>query len=308
MVYMVKLVDEKPSLVPPASTGIPEKKTPATKKDIEELGDRLIWPPPFTRDLRLNKMQTALNDEDAVMQDTSLSDTEKVLRVAELKQQYNVHDNELFGAKRLGAVPNKPLRMLPPNDTVDMKDESDSETLNGMDTDEEETEEDEQSITDEDSDDSEDDIQALYPHDELLENIKPYRKQNAKAMLKKLTADGRLRWDGRGNVFYKDRQVPGANIKQLVNYFQTAHRKRVLPNPAGKNIFGQALRHAHANEDVLLGGKQDERIRTIFKGYPPKTPGFRASRKPPQSSPTRTPRSIKRRRVDNSKVVTHLES
>ena len=138
---MVKLIDNYPP-GPSTKDHIPEQQSTATKQDIEDLGDKLVWPPTFTRDLRLRHMQKVLNEEDAVMQNTSLSDTEKVLRVAQLKQQYNVHDRELFGAKRLGAVPTKPLPTMPPNDSPDIKQkaEDDSDVLDETDSDEEEEE------------------------------------------------------------------------------------------------------------------------------------------------------------------------
>ena len=54
------------------------------------------------------------------MKDPTLSDTEKVLRVAEYKQQYNVQDRELFAPKRLGAVPAQPLPQAAAAKTVKM--------------------------------------------------------------------------------------------------------------------------------------------------------------------------------------------
>ena len=83
----------------------------ATKEDIDKLGEKLVWPPEFTRDAKLKKMQKLLKLEKEVMEDSSLTDTEKVLRVAEYKRQYNLHDNERFDPQplKLGAIPPVPL-------------------------------------------------------------------------------------------------------------------------------------------------------------------------------------------------------
>jgi hypothetical protein len=304
MVYMVKLVDEKQPVLPPASTNIPERSTPATKKDIEELGDKLVWPPAFTRDSRLKKMQNVLDEEDRVMKDTTLSDTEKVLRVAELKQQYSVHDNELFSAKRLGAVPTKPLpTTVPLNEPADDEDEDDSDVSSETDAEVEEEYDEESEI-----DDSEDDLEdtLTYTPQELVQNVKTHRRAKTRAMLKKLALDGKIKWDGQGNVYYKEKQIPQANISQLVGYFQTAHKQKHLPSPPGKKVFGQALRNAHAMEDVLLGGQQDDSIRTIFKGHTPKTPRFRPRRQSTTAASS-PPRPIKRKRLDDSKIVRDWE-
>lgn len=51
MVYLMKLAEDGP----------------ATKKDLHELGDKLVWPPEFTRDSKLKKMQSLLDQENAVM-------------------------------------------------------------------------------------------------------------------------------------------------------------------------------------------------------------------------------------------------
>ena len=308
---MVKLIDNYPP-GPSTKDHIPEQQSTATKQDIEDLGDKLVWPPTFTRDLRLRHMQKVLNEEDAVMQNTSLSDTEKVLRVAQLKQQYNVHDRELFGAKRLGAVPTKPLPTMSPNDSPDIKQkaEDDSDVLDETGSDEEEEYEEEykeleekeiedQSSSESLSDDSDlDHLQDGYTVANIIKSVPQHRRAKATKMLKKLAADRKITWDDQGEIYYRHKQITGANIGQLVKYFQTAHKKKPLPSPIGKRIFGHALRKADAMDDILLGGKQDDSVHKIFIGHSPKTPRFTSTMPATQFS---TP--IKRQRLDDSKVV-----
>ena len=287
----------------------PAPKEPASKEDIETLGDKLVWPPPFTRDIRLKKMQQLLKKEEEVMRDPSLSDSEKVLRVAEIKQQYNVQDKEVFEPQRLGAVPAQPL----PQAAKKMKSEdSDDAASDDSDT-SVETVIDQSEYEDDLSDDDEID-QVGYSPESLLSLVAPYRKAKTSVMLKKLAVDGKLNWDGQGRVYYKGNKIPGSNIKDLVTYFQTAHKKSPLPQPPGKEIFGQALRKANALEDVLLGGREDDSVRSVFKGRTPKTPWSRSRKFPQQARKPREKmvspglsRPTKRRREEDTKTVTHLE-
>ena len=291
MVYLMKLSEDIP----------PEE--PATKQDIEDLGDKLVWPPPFTRDIRLKKMQNLLNKEEEVMKDPSLSDTEKVLRVAEYKQQYNVQDKELFEPERLGAVPSQPLPQ-PSTKAEKIDPDVDSDASDETVIDQSEYE-----------DLSEDEVDRTGPSPEaLIQRVAPYRRTKAKAMLKKLAADGKLTWDHRGKVYYKGKVIPGSNIQHLVQYFQTAHKRNPLPQPQGKNIFAQALRGAHALDDVLLGGEEDNNVRQILKGHSPKTPAFplrrsryEKARKLDKLASPDLSRPLKRRREEDVKTVTQLE-
>ena len=296
----------------------PSPKAPATKQDIESLGDKLVWPPAFTRDIRLKKMQNLLKKEDDVMRDPSLTDTEKVLRVAEYKQKYNVQDKELFEPERLAAVPSQPLPPLtskikaekPNQDTdSDVSDTSDVTVIDQSDYDD---------LSDDDVDG-----QTDYLAEDLLQMVPPHRKAKTTVMLKKLAADGKLNWNNQGKVYYRGKKIPGSNIGHLVQYFQTAHKKNPLPQPHGAGIFAQALRKAQAFDDVLLGGQEDDNVRQIFKGHSPKTPGFhlskfgsvkgtkftksrQQSRGSPLSSPSLS-RPLKRRREEDIKTVTNLE-
>lgn len=210
----------------------------ATKEDIKTLGDKLVWPPEFTRDPNLKKMQTLLKLEEEVVNNDSLTDTEKVLRVAEYKRQYNLHDNERFEPLKLGAIPPAPLIEL-------KKEEESSDDISDVD---------EQTV--------------LYEGD-LLKPIQQHRRQKAYLMLKKLAAEGSLRWDADGTVYYKGKLVEGANMGKLVHYFQTAHKRNPLNPPEGQVIFGKALRSANAMEDVQLGGEDDDVVRQVFRGNTP---------------------------------------
>lgn len=218
MVYLMKLAEDGP----------------ATKKDLHELGDKLVWPPEFTRDSKLKKMQSLLDQENAVMNDPSLSDTEKVLRVGELKRQFNVYKN------------NRPMRLaaVPPVPLIEVSDDEEDEDLPE---------------------------QSELHADELLKPVAAYRRAKAKLMLKKLANAGLLKWDSSGNVFFRGKPVQGANMGQLVHYFQTAHRREPIDPPVGQMMFSHALRHAGAMEDVQLGGKEDEQVRQVFRGITPKT-------------------------------------
>ena len=304
MVYIMKL-----------SEGITPTEA-ATKQDIQDLGDKLVWPPAFTRDIRLKKMQNMLNKEEEVMRDPTLSDAEKVLRVAEYKQQYNVQDKELFEPGRLGAVPSKPLTKpatksskTDPGIESDVDSDVSDETVIDL-SEYEDLPEDDDGI---------DDDQVGSSPAALIQMVAPYRRQKAQLMLKKLAADGRLKWDHQGKVYYNGKVVPGSNIQHLVQYFQTAHKKNPMPQPQGKNIFAQALRRAHALDDVLLGGDEDNNVRQIFRGHSPKTPGFplrkshygkaRKHGKPGHSalSSPDLSRPLKRRREEDIKTVIQLE-
>ena len=257
----MKLVD------PP---GPAEEQPPATKQDIENLGDKLVWPPTFTRDNRLQQMQQLLDEQDKVMDDSSLTDTEKVLRVAELKQLYNVHDRELFDQGRIGAVPPKPLthtqhKKVKADESMDDAEDSDASDTTVM------------AEPEEDSEDEED-YTAAYSREDLLSMVKPHRRAKTRMMLKKLGADGKLTWDKQGHVFYRGKRIPNANMGELVQYFQSARKRHPLSPPLGGVVFGQALRKAHAMDDVLLGGPVDDDIRGVFKGHSPKTPRFSSPR------------------------------
>lgn len=322
MVFMMKLVDEKPTH--------PQKEPPATKQDIENLGDKLVWPPVFTRDNRLLKMQKLLKLENEVMNDPSLSDTEKVLRVAQYKQQYSVQNKELFEPTRLGAVPPTPLQhalngdvpvATATSDHSEDSDDSDATIIQRPYDDDDESEDDDALDP---TDEEEVDFMPIdYTPAALLSMVKPHRRTKTAIMLKKLAADGKIKWDFQGNVFYRGNRIPNANIGELVNYFQTAHKRQPLPRPAGDVIFGQALRKALATDDVQLGGPEDDDVRSVFKGQSPKTPRFattkRASpkgRRPkkvkfsealtsPSSRSDRRPH--KRRRDEEDKSVTEWE-
>lgn len=349
MVYMVKLVDtpQMENTQKEASKEDPASRMPASKEDIEHLADTLAWPPPFTRDIRLQKMQRLLKQENEVMNDPTLSDTEKVLRVAECKQQYNVQNKELFQPRRLSAVPPKPL---PPPVDIKIADKTESEDFaDSIDSDDYDYSDDsdvsfETVIArdpvrwdeDDDNDDEEEweeeDAPDQTPFDYtpagLLKMVKPYRRAKTALMLKKLAADDKLKWDAeRGNVFYRGDRIPYANIGELVAYFQSAHKKHPMPLPAGHVIFAQALRKAHATEDVQLGGPTDDEVRSVFTGHTPKTPRFattnfkrvsprgrvakvnrrvrfsKALKSPPSS---RRP-TIKRKRQEGDKPVSTLE-
>ena len=256
----------------------------ATKQDIEKLGEKLIWPPEFTRNTELTKMQELLGLQDKVMNDSSLTNTEKVLRVAEYKRQYNIHDNERFGPQpvKLGAVPPIPL--------TDTRYSSDGELS------------DTSVVSDVVSDQEE---ETELTTEELLKPIQPHRQQKAKLMLKKLAAEGSLKWDADGQVYYKGKIIEDANMGQLVRYFQTAHKKVPMDPPSGQVVFGEALRRADAMEDVQLGGEEDNGVREVFKGITP------ARFNPYQDDRNRRQRklkgSINRVRAQADTVVTQLE-
>jgi len=259
MVYLMKLTQEEEGQT---GSGV------ATKQDIENLGDKLVWPPEFTRDSKLKKMQSLIDKEDAVMDNVSLTDTEKVLKVGELKRQFNVYNDDI--PLRLGAVPPVPLiksENVPKYETYS-EDEGDYEDESDYEADREDLPE-------------QTEIHAAT----FLKSIADYRKPKGKLMLKKLAAAGLLKWDGSGNVFYNGQPIEGASMGELVHYFQTAHKRRSIKPPVGQVMFSQALRHAGAMEDVQLGGQHDEQVRQVFKGITPaRAQKRRAGRFSPHSS------------------------
>ena len=272
----------------------------ATKQDIDDLGQKLVWPPVFTRDIRLQKMQELLKQEEKAMSDPKLTDTEKVLRVGEYKRQYNILDNERYEPVdhvKFGAVPVQPL----PEETYDFSDTESSDgsfhTITGVDDDDTEWEEDTVPMPT--------DIQM----ENLLKPIKDYRKSKAKLMLQKLASDGSLKWDSEGNVFFKGRLIPGAKMDHLVTYFQTAHKKNPLAKPVGHTTFGHALRKADAMGDVKLGGREDDNIRAVFKGYTPAAPhrtlGGRIKKHP--KPPKMNLQEYIERQTHDEKIVSELE-
>lgn len=301
MVQLMTLVDA------PASSNSSVVNSNATKRDIDDLGEKLVWPPEFTRDIRLRKMQKLLDMEDDVRNNPKLSDTEKVLRVAEFKRQYNIHDNERYepALQKVGAVPPMPLHVKA-NKTEDSDTDDASDTDSDTDTMLQMSGEDEDSV----SAQTDENIQ------ELLKPIQAHRKQKAKLMLKKLASEGTIKWDTEGNVFYKGQHMPGANMSQLVTYFQTAHKKYPIPPPEGYVAFGRALRKAHATEDVQLGGVEDDEVRNVFKGHTPATPRFRKASlagrisKPKshkKKSPIFSQTNIKSMQARGEKLVSQLE-
>jgi len=257
MVYLMKLEEEE-------QTG---SGSVATKKDIDDLEDKLVWPPEFTRDVKLKKMQKLLDRETEVMNDPSLTNTEKVLRVGEIKRQFEVHHNDL--PMKIGAVPPVPL-----------KSETKVTETKVEDTESEEEEEEEDSLP------QQTELHAA----ELLKPLQDYRKPKARLMLKKLAAAGSLNWDDRGNVYHNGSIVPGAHMGELVQYFQTARKQKPLTPPMGQVMFSHALRHAGAMEDVALGGVEDDEVRQVFKGITPvraRKPGARYDPYPRVYKPAR---------------------
>lgn len=266
MVFLMKLSD-----TPVVQSG----RGAATKEDVEKLGDRLVWPPEFTRDPNLKNMQKLLDLEEEVINNDSLTDTEKVLRVGEYKRQYNLHDSERFEPQplKLGAIPPKPLIAPKP----EAKGEEDSDA---GDDDEDDISDVEGAIgpvpsietkSEEEEEDMDYDVdsQTDLHESELLKSIKSHRHTHAKRMLKKLAADGALKWDSDGTVYYRGNLIRGADMKKLVHYFQTSHKRNPISSPTGKVIFGEALRSARAMEDIKLGGIEDDVIREVFRGITP---------------------------------------
>jgi len=237
MVYLMKLTEGEPL-------------QQATKKDLHDLGEKLVWPPEFTRESKLKKMQALLDEEKAVTTDPSLTDTEKVLRVGDLKRQFNVYNDDR-PTRRIGAVPPVPLAEIKTEDDEDDDDLPEQTELHAT---------------------------------ELLKPIVAYRRGKARLMLKKLAAAGLLKWDAQGNVIYDGKPIRGAHMGDLVHYFQTAHKKDpIKPPPAGQVLFSHALRHAGATEDIRLGGVEDDEVRKVFRGITPKRSGKKKRRQPTAS-------------------------
>lgn len=258
---------------------------PATKGDIESV----IWPPKFTRDIRLQKMQDLLKHEEDVLRDPTLSDADKVRKVAGYKQRYNIHDNDRFETGPVGAIPPTPL----PVQSIKSEDETTNFDLNDLDY---------LDDLDEEEEDIEEDViipEKLPPHELFLKNVPNYRKGKARSMLNQLAAEGSLRWDHDGNITYKGKPISNANMHELVNYFQTAHKKTPMDKPIGNKIFGYALRKAGAINTILLGGDEDNDVRELFLGLSPKTPRFQ-----PYSIPKH---GIKRKTPDRDRLVSTFE-
>lgn len=263
MVYLMKLSDHP----------VQEGRGAATKEDIEKLGDKLVWPPEFTRDPNLKKMQKLLHLEEEVITDDKLTDTEKVLRVAEYKRQYNLHDSERFEPQplKLGAIPPTPL-IAPKSEEQESDD--DISDVDGAYSPAPSMEHKEEEDIDDDISDEE--SQMDLHENELLKSVKASRLGKAKLMLKKLASNGSLRWEQDGRVYYNGKLIKGADMKKLVHYFQTSHKRQPLSPPTGQVIFGEALRRSRATEDVVLGGENDDVVREVFRGV---TPFPRADRK-----------------------------
>jgi hypothetical protein len=183
------------------------------KQDIDDLKDAIAWPPAFMRDPAVVQMDTHTKAMAELMQDESLSDTDKILTVGYHVHMFNLNKDKYWGNVDLKLPTQPPPIQLPGPIQFTGK----------------------QATT------------ALQ-HSSIKQAIKLVpadRKAYATNMLKKMQANG-VSWDGNGHVTSfgtGDAGVMGANIQDLMRYVQSDNKKGE-EQPRGFKEFAEATSHS----------------------------------------------------------------
>ena len=183
-----------------------EKKQPVTKEDIALLGEKLSpWPPEFTRDENLKRLDMHRQSLADVTEDRSMSNLDKIMEIGHHINMMNLYKNKYFNdhaSDFTGTQQTKPVAPLPVQpvqETPSLVPAHESDLKR---------------------------VARMLPKKKLsmteaLISVPAHRKQVAQHLLSKLGSKGLLDWDSSGQLIIDQRKQPGTNIQELMRYFES---------------------------------------------------------------------------------------
>jgi hypothetical protein len=193
-----------------------------SRQDIDDIKDAVAWPPAFMRDPTVVQMDSHKKAMADVMQDETLSDTDKILKAGYHVHMFNLNKDKYFGNVDL-QLPTL-AKPPPPGQNIQLPGPLQFTGKQAAAT-------------------------AGPQHSSIKQAIKLVpadRKAYATNMLKKMHSDG-VRWDENGDMTSfgtnSGAGVMGANIQDLMRYAQTDGKKGE-DQPRGFKEFAEATSHS----------------------------------------------------------------
>lgn len=198
-----------------------DKETPATKEDISDLKQSLVWPPEYTRDSDLVKASNLRQEKESILNNLSLSPGDKLKLLSELDQNFNLFQS-------------KAENLFQPSNTHTNTDQFIS-SVNSF------------------------EHGKPLSIDEIATNLKlkGERKYKAGQILKKITKLKGVVWNSKGELYDPNsrQSIPNSDIHELIKYDLQPNKLNTL-TPTGYYLFTQ-LKALSKLEDVSSGSEDD---------------------------------------------------